>query len=100
MTRQEFRTTGVFVSARPRDVPAILCSVAIWSQSPSERRLDVTKRFSEEKIIGFLREAEAGIRGNGGPETGGRVQFPRFPAGGASGAAGRVALVPAQRTVL
>lgn len=28
-------------------------------QSPSARRLDVKKRFSEELIIGFLREAEA-----------------------------------------
>jgi len=25
------------------------------------RRLDVKKRFSEEQIIGFLREAEAGM---------------------------------------
>jgi len=29
--------------------------------NPPERRLDVKKRFSEEQIIGFLKEAEAGV---------------------------------------
>jgi len=29
--------------------------------NPIDRRLDVKKRFTEEQIIGFLREAEAGI---------------------------------------
>jgi len=29
--------------------------------NPEDRRLDVKKRFSEEQIIGFLREAEAGL---------------------------------------
>nr|CBA28258.1 Insertion element IS407 uncharacterized 10.0 kDa protein [Curvibacter putative symbiont of Hydra magnipapillata] len=28
---------------------------------PYDRRLDVKKRFTEEQIIGFLREAEAGL---------------------------------------
>lgn len=43
------------------DVPPLLSSTAIWSPIPSTRRLDVKKRFSEEQIIGFLREAEAGM---------------------------------------
>ena len=29
--------------------------------NPTDRRLDVKKRFTEEQIIGFLREAEAGL---------------------------------------
>nr|CBA28310.1 Insertion element IS407 uncharacterized 10.0 kDa protein [Curvibacter putative symbiont of Hydra magnipapillata] len=29
--------------------------------NPRDRRLDVKKRFTEEQIIGFLREAEAGL---------------------------------------
>jgi putative transposase len=29
--------------------------------NPIDRRLDVKKRFTEEQIIGFLREAEAGL---------------------------------------
>jgi putative transposase len=29
--------------------------------NPKDRRLDVKKRFTEEQIIGFLREAEAGL---------------------------------------
>jgi len=32
----------------------------ITVQSPAIRRLDMEKRFAEDKIIGFLREAEAG----------------------------------------
>lgn len=36
-------------------------------QSPSKRRLDVKKRFSEEQIIGFLREAEATQSGGTSP---------------------------------
>jgi hypothetical protein len=31
--------------------------------------LDVKKRFSEEQIIGFLREAEAGMAGNEGTKV-------------------------------
>ena len=31
------------------------------SQFPEARRLDVKKRFTEEQIIGFLREADAGL---------------------------------------
>lgn len=30
-------------------------------QSPKRRRLSLKKRFSVERIIGFLREAEAGV---------------------------------------
>ncbi len=29
--------------------------------NPEDRRLDVKKRFTEEQIIGFLREAESGL---------------------------------------
>jgi len=29
--------------------------------NPTDRRLDVKKRFTDEQIIGFLREAEAGL---------------------------------------
>ena len=29
--------------------------------NPTDRRLDVKKRFTEEQIIDFLREAEAGL---------------------------------------
>ena len=43
------------------DVPPILSSTQVWSPIPSIRRLDMKKRFSEEQIIGFLREAEAGV---------------------------------------
>lgn len=43
------------------DVPPVLSSAPIWSPIPTARRLDVKKRFSEEQIIGFLREAEAGM---------------------------------------
>jgi hypothetical protein len=39
------------------DLPPILSSAALESNPPG-RRLDVKKRFSEEQIIGFLREAE------------------------------------------
>lgn len=33
----------------------------ILESNPVDRRLDVKKRFTEEQIIGFLREAEAGL---------------------------------------
>ncbi|ARV18045.1 hypothetical protein AEP_01092 [Curvibacter sp. AEP1-3] len=33
----------------------------ILESNPIDRRLDVKKRFTEEQIIGFLREAEAGL---------------------------------------
>ena len=29
--------------------------------NPNDRRLDMKKRFTEEQIIGFLREADAGL---------------------------------------
>lgn len=43
------------------DVPPNLSSRGTWSPIPNGRRLDVKKRFSEEQIIGFLREAESGL---------------------------------------
>jgi len=30
----------------------------VWSPTPWEGRLDVKKRFTEEQIIGFLRESD------------------------------------------
>ena len=44
----------------PPDVPPFLSSARVWSLTPV-RRLDVKKRFSEEQIIGFLREADKGV---------------------------------------
>ncbi|RFO96382.1 hypothetical protein DIC66_13840 [Rhodoferax lacus] len=32
-----------------------------FHEAIDDRRLDVSKRFTEEQIIGFLREAEAGL---------------------------------------
>ncbi len=46
---------------RSPDAPPSLSSAPVWNPFPTPRRLDVKKRFSEEQIIGFLREAEAGV---------------------------------------
>jgi hypothetical protein len=43
------------------DVPPQLSSAAVWNPILRRRRLDVKKRFSEEQIIGFLKEADAGV---------------------------------------
>jgi hypothetical protein len=42
----------------PPPPPAFAASGA--ALEPARRRLDVKKRYSEEQIVGFLREAEAG----------------------------------------
>ena len=44
----------------PVDVPPVLSSGWVQSLTPAWR-LDVKKRFTEEQIIGFLREAERGV---------------------------------------
>jgi hypothetical protein len=44
----------------PGDVPSLLSSGSMWSQTPAGR-LDVKKGFSEEQIIGFLREGDRGV---------------------------------------
>ena len=46
--------------ARYRRPPGFEQHVALES-NPIDRRLDVKKRFTEEQIIGFLREAKAGL---------------------------------------
>jgi putative transposase len=38
-----------------------LSSTAIWSPIPEAEEIGREERFSEEQIIGFLREAEAGV---------------------------------------
>jgi len=43
------------------DVPQILSSTAIWSPNPIEEEIRRKKRFSGEQIVGFVREAEAGV---------------------------------------
>lgn len=43
------------------DAPPVLSSTTIWSPIPQSKGLDVKKRFTEEQIIGFLREADAGM---------------------------------------
>ena len=44
-----------------RPPPPLLSSTAIWSPIPQPKEIGREKRFSEEQIIGFLREAEAGV---------------------------------------
>lgn len=46
---------------RSDDVPPSLSSTAIWSPIPSEQKIGREEAFSEEQIIGFLREADAGM---------------------------------------
>ena len=43
------------------DVPPILSSTSVESPIIRKGRSDVKKRFTEAQIIGFLREAEAGL---------------------------------------
>lgn len=43
------------------DVPQVLSSTAIWSSIPDKPEIGHEERFSEEQIIGFPREAEAGM---------------------------------------
>jgi len=43
------------------DVSPRLSSIRIWSSITPCRRLDMKKRFTEEQIIGFLGEADAGL---------------------------------------
>ena len=50
--------TSVFVSS---DVPPILSSTSVESPIIRKGRSDVKQRFTEAQIIGFLREAEAGL---------------------------------------
>ena len=59
------RTTNpvesTFATVRLRDVPPILSSTSVESPIIRKGRSDVKKRFTEAQIIGFLREAEAGL---------------------------------------
>src|SRR5690606_21261568 len=50
-----------FALGEPATSPRFCVAQRFGVQSPTRRRLDVKKRFSEEQIIGFLREAEAGL---------------------------------------
>ena len=47
--------------SRSLDVPPILSSTSVESPIIRKGRSDVKKRFTEAQIIGFLREAEAGL---------------------------------------
>ena len=44
-----------------RDVPPLLSSTSVESPIIRKGRSDVKQRFTEVQIIGFLREAEAGL---------------------------------------
>ena len=48
-------------ASRRADVPPILSSTSVESPIIRKGRSDVKKRFTEAQIIGFLREAEAGL---------------------------------------
>ena len=54
-------TTSLPCADVPPDVPPIVSSTSVESPIIRKGRSDVKQRFTEAQIIGFLREAEAGL---------------------------------------